>query len=132
MRLGLPLHRGPHHDYTQLVVERVGQIEADWCIASGRDPQAAAIAAQMRLDLLRKALRRLLLTRHARKPLLNRHDPLGHGIDFSELDAMAELLWQGTGEVVTGVAGADLPPAAFPFSLPQSMPARSRRLATAD
>lgn len=132
LRLGLPLHRGPHHDYTQLVVERVGQIEADWCIASGRDPQAAAVAAQMRLDLLRKALRRLLLTRHARKPLLNRHDPLGHGIDFSELDAMAELLWQGTGEVVTGVAGADLPPAAFPFSLPQSMPARSRRLATAD
>lgn len=135
LRLGLPLHRGPHPGYTQLVVERVGQIEADWCMASGRNPQAAAVAAQMRLDLLRRALRRLLLTRHGRKPLLNRRDPLGHGVDFSELDAMAELLWQGTAGAVPGAA--DLLPAVLPFSPPQfmppqSMPARPRRLATAD
>lgn len=28
IRLGLPLHRGPHHSYNELVFERVGQIEA--------------------------------------------------------------------------------------------------------
>ena len=30
MVLGLPLHRGPHKRYNQVVAERVGQIEAGW------------------------------------------------------------------------------------------------------
>ncbi|QDK32759.1 hypothetical protein DM450_08170 [Sphingomonas sp. IC081] len=133
LRMGLPLHRGPHHGYTQLVVERVGQIEADWCTADRRDPRGAAMAAQMRLDLLRKALRRLLLTPSARRPLLNRRDPLGQGIDFAELDAMAELLWQGTDGAVSAAPATVMPPgAAFLPPFPQSMPVRPRRLATAD
>jgi len=30
---------------------------------------------------------------------LNRQDPLGAGLDFAELDAMADLLWAGTAGV---------------------------------
>ena len=30
LRMGLPLHRGPHREYNALVTERVGQIEAEW------------------------------------------------------------------------------------------------------
>ncbi|TCM22242.1 HNH/ENDO VII superfamily nuclease [Novosphingobium sp. PhB165] len=123
LRMGLPLHRGPHHRYTELVVERVAQIEAYWRRAHMRDPQAAAIEAQMRLDLLRRALRRLLLARRATRPLLNRHDPLGHGLDFSDLDALADLLWDGT------ALPARLP---APSVLPQAMPARARSSVLAD
>jgi hypothetical protein len=41
---------------------------------------------------LQCALRRQLLAQR-RRVLLNRKDPLGIGFDFSELDAMAEMLW---------------------------------------
>jgi hypothetical protein len=44
---------------------------------------------------LQRALRRRLLDQH-RRLRLNRHDPLGSGHDFSELDAMAALLWPAT------------------------------------
>lgn len=30
LKIGLPLHRGPHRDYNAMVIERVGQIEATW------------------------------------------------------------------------------------------------------
>jgi len=46
----------------------------------------------MRLHLLQSALRRQLLAQR-RRVVLNRKDPLGTGFDFTELDAMAELLW---------------------------------------
>ncbi|GEM_PF-2076754 len=50
----------------------------------------------MRLDLLQRALRRRLMA-GGRAPLrLNRHDPIGKGLDFTELDAMAELLWNAS------------------------------------
>jgi hypothetical protein len=49
----------------------------------------------MRFALLQRALRKRLLAEVARLRL-NRGDPLGAGRDFSELDAVAELLWQGT------------------------------------
>ncbi|WP_254913068.1 hypothetical protein [Novosphingobium sp. B 225] len=55
----------------------------------------ALIEAYERLELLQRALRRLLLAQHKRMKL-NRHDPLGRGFDFSELDAMAEVLWGET------------------------------------
>lgn len=50
------------------------------------------IEAYQRLELLQRALRRRLLDQQ-RRLLLNRKDPLGSGLDFSELDAMADLLW---------------------------------------
>lgn len=119
LRLGLPLHRGPHPLYTKLVVERVGQIEAEWSRHRDTDPDAAATAAHMRLNLLQRALRRYLLA-GGRRVRLNRRDPLGAGVDFSELDGMADGLWAST-----QTAFAALPP-------PQPMPARPRNSSFAD
>ncbi|MDJ0977465.1 MAG: AHH domain-containing protein [Erythrobacter sp.] len=95
-RTGMPLHRGPHRRYNELVMERVGRIEARWAEASKTDPDAAMAEALMRLRLLQIALRRRLLNERKRL-ILNRKDPLGKGFDFTELDAMAEVLWQSTG-----------------------------------
>ncbi len=89
---GMPLHRGPHRRYNEVVIARVGQIEARWSAARLGDPEAALDEAVLRLHLLQCALRRQLLAQR-RRVLLNRNDPLGAGFDFSDLDAMAELLW---------------------------------------
>lgn len=94
-RLALPLHRGPHRDYNWMVIDRVGRIERQWSTQRLVQPRVAAETALMRLALLQKALRRRLLDQ--RQPLrLNRKDPLGRGMDFSDLDAMAEFLWGAT------------------------------------
>ena len=95
LRAGLPLHRGPHREYTGLVFERVGRIEGDWAARRRSEPDRARDEALMRLALLQRALRQRLLA-DARRLRLNRGDPLGAGRDFAELDAMAELLWRGT------------------------------------
>lgn len=95
VRIGLPLHRGPHRDYNAMVIERVGQIEAGWSANRLRAPEVALIEAYQRLELLQRALRRRLLAQQ-RRLRLNRMDPLGSGVDFSELDAMADLLWPAT------------------------------------
>ena len=94
-QIGLPLHRGPHRAYNSMVIERVGQIEANWAATRLRAPELALEVAHQRLELLQRALRRRLLDQH-RRLRLNRHDPLGSGLDFSELDAMAALLWPAT------------------------------------
>jgi len=93
-RIGLPLHRGPHRSYSEMVMERSGQIEAGWNRARKASPLIADRDALMRFDLLQRALRRRLLdpARWSRCPL-NRRDP---ALDFSNLDAMAELLWGTT------------------------------------
>jgi hypothetical protein len=96
LRIGLPLHRGPHRRYNALVIERVGQIEAAWSAAKGRLPVTARSDALMRLGLLQRALRRRLLTRLGRRLLLHRGDPLGCGRDFAELDSLADSLWPAT------------------------------------
>jgi len=98
LRIGLPLHRGPHRDYNAMVFERVGQIEGGWSQKRAQRPDDALEEALMRLAILQRALRRRLLD-DRRRMLLNRGDPLGAGRDFTELDAMAELLWRGTEEV---------------------------------
>ncbi|MEC7422875.1 MAG: AHH domain-containing protein [Pseudomonadota bacterium] len=87
-RLALPLHRGPHRTYNQMVIQRVGEIERGWS-------RLAAETALMRLALLQRALRRRLLD-HRRPLRLNRSDRLGKEVDFSELDAMADSLWRAT------------------------------------
>ena len=94
-RTGMPLHRGPHRRYNELVMARVGQIEARWIEARRVDPEAARTEALMRLRLLQIALRRRLLDER-RRLILNTRDPLGTGFDFTELDAMAEALWAST------------------------------------
>jgi hypothetical protein len=92
LRTGMPLHRGPHRRYNEMVIARVGAIEEDWSLARRRDDGAALEEALLRLHLLQGALRRQLLAER-RRVVLNRKDPLGTGYDFSELDAMAEGLW---------------------------------------
>lgn len=95
IRTGMPLHRGPHRHYNELVVERVGRIEEQWSHKRQSDTEAALMDALMRLKLLQSALRSRLLSER-RRMLLNRNDPLGAGFDFTELDAMAETLWEST------------------------------------
>lgn len=95
-RLALPLHRGPHHAYNRVVIERVGQIEHAWASSCRAAPESAAGEAAMRLALLQSALRRKLLDPQRGRAALHRRDPLGAGADFTELDAMADLLWPAT------------------------------------
>lgn len=96
LRTAMPLHRGPHRHYSELVIDRVGQIEADWSARSLRDREAAGVQAHMRLGLLQRALRRYLLGSGRRRVTLNSQDPFGTGADFSELDALADALWGAT------------------------------------
>ncbi|WP_310530831.1 AHH domain-containing protein [Novosphingobium sp.] len=92
--MALPMHRGPHHRYNALAIDRVARIERDWR-AGGRS-DVAAKDALFRLDLLQSALRRRLLD-PSRHPIpLNSRDPALHKPDFSDLDAMADLLWAAT------------------------------------
>jgi len=86
VRMGLPLHRGPHRDYTAMVSERLGAIEAAWSARRSGEEALAALAE------LQAALRRRLLD-PARTVRLNRRDPIGAGVDFARLDAMAEALF---------------------------------------
>ena len=96
VRIGLPLHRGPHRHYNEMVVERVGQVEEGWSAMRPRAPEIALEQALMRLTLLQSALRRRLLA-DTRRLRLNRFDPLGTGRDFSQIDALVEDLWCETG-----------------------------------
>lgn len=93
---GLPLHRGPHRIYNELVAQRVGRVEASWKRLRLRAPMLAREEALMRLRLIQGALRRRLLDQGRRSLVLNRKDPFRAGIDFTELDAMAESLWSAT------------------------------------
>jgi hypothetical protein len=95
MRLGLPLHRGPHQSYNELVIERMGQIEAGWQKRRrGRRGDHALIEALLRIDLLQRALRRRLLDpANWRGSPLHARDP---ALDYSHLDRMADALWAET------------------------------------
>lgn len=115
VRIGLPLHRGPHRDYSALVFERVGQIEAGWSALRLRAPEIALGEAVQRLRLLQRALRRRLLDPVRKRLLLNRNDPLGREADFAEIDAMVDMLWPETAYPVaaTGPIACRSPGPAF-------------------
>lgn len=100
LRLGLPLHRGPHRRYNSMVMDRVGQIEADWSRLRPRSPETARSQALMRIDLLQRALRRRLLQDRRPAVRLNRLDPVQSWPDFTALDTLAEELWSGSALVV--------------------------------
>lgn len=93
IRLCLPLHRGPHRAYNEMVIARVGRIEHQFIQKEAKDSNQAAIDALVSLALLQKALKRQLLDQQ-RRIMLNRNDPVGTGYDFAELDAMADSLWE--------------------------------------
>ena len=99
VRMGLPLHRGPHHSYNDLVIERMGQIEASWQKRRRERRNAGAkVEALMRIDLLQRALRvRLLDPARWRGTRLSSRDP---ALDYSHLDRMAEMLWRETEPVI--------------------------------
>ena len=105
--LGLPLHRGPHRRYNEVVAERVGSIEAGWQATRSHEPEQAAREVVMRMRLLQRALRRSLMQPGLRRIRLNVHDPVGLGVDFSELDAMADSIWASTGSGTASTGGAD-------------------------
>ncbi len=50
--LGLPLHRGPHRQYNEVVSARVAQIEGDWNARRKQDEDLAAEEVMMRMRLL--------------------------------------------------------------------------------
>lgn len=92
LRLGLPLHLGPHREYNRMVIERLGTIEAGWSSQRKRSEDAARTNALMRIGLLQGALRKRILDQS--KPLrFHRSSPLGQGRDFRLLDRLAEELW---------------------------------------
>lgn len=95
IRTGMPLHRGPHRRSNEIVIERVGRIEERWAATKGQDNETAMLEALERLTLLQAALRVRLLSER-RRMILSKKDPIGHGYDFDELDAMAEALWHAT------------------------------------
>lgn len=96
VRTGLPLHCGPHWRYNEVVIARVGQIEAGWAALSAGSPASARIEAHMRLAYLQRALRRRLLDPRRSRFRLSGRDPAGKVPDFAELDAMAATLWPET------------------------------------
>ena len=95
VRMGLPLHRGPHSAYSNMVRERLGGIEESWALTRNGNVEEAGIIALRALAALQADLRRNLLD-PSRSVRLNRHDPLGSGTDFTRIDAMAETLWGAT------------------------------------
>ncbi|UAB79749.1 AHH domain-containing protein [Erythrobacter sp. SCSIO 43205] len=95
LETGLPLHRGPHPIYNELVIERVGTIESRWAQVKRKNPEIAREEALERMRLLQRALRLRLITEE-KTFVLNRNDPLGTGFDFATLDAMAETIWKST------------------------------------
>lgn len=96
LRMRLPLHRGPHRRYNEMVMERIGQIEREWTISQRRYNASAGVEATMRLSLLRSALRRKLLDSIGRGIMLNKRDPRVEAAGFANLDAMADALWGAT------------------------------------
>ena len=96
IKMALPLHRGPHREYNAMVIERVGQVEKSWSVNRFKSPEMAGEEALMRLALLQRALSRRLLDTRLKRFTLNRKDPFGRPVDFSDLDAMADALWGAT------------------------------------
>ena len=75
-----------------MVIEPVGLIEAAWSAQRLRGPAGALHIAYEQLAQLQAKLRIQSLDQQSRLRL-NRRDPLGQDLDFSELDAMAATLW---------------------------------------
>lgn len=122
LRIGLPLHRGPHRDYNALVLERVGQVEASWSVLRLRAPEIALDEAVLRLRLLQKALRRRLLDPVRKRLTLSRFDPLGREVDFAQIDAMVDALWPETEPAIN--APEQLAPPELALIQPSASPAQ--------
>ena len=89
----MPLHRGPHRDYNEMVIEKVGRIEQSWSRRRSRSDDARHIDALNRLGRLQDKLRLNLLDQR-RAPRHSSKDPRSSAPDFADLDALAEDLWR--------------------------------------
>ena len=58
IRTGMPLHRGPHRRYNEVVIDRVGRIEERWSVERRHNDADALAESLLRLQLLQGALRR--------------------------------------------------------------------------
>ena len=94
-RLGLPLHRGPHRAYNEMVIERLGEIETWWERQCRLERSEVHGAALQRIGELQRSLMVQLLS-ETDPVRLNRRDPRHGKPDFTILDAMADQLWEGT------------------------------------
>ncbi len=89
----MPLHRGPHRDYNEMVIENVGWIEQSLSRRRSRSDDARHIDALNRLGRLQDRLRLNLLDRR-RGPRLSSKDPRSSPPDFADLDALVEDHWR--------------------------------------
>ena len=96
VRMGLPLHRGPHRDYNEMVIERVSSIEKDWQTARRKEQDQAVYEALRNLARLQANLRESLLSPDRSMVKLNSKDPVGQDLDYRELDDVAAKLWVDT------------------------------------
>ena len=93
MRSGLPLHRGPHRRYNELVAYRVAAIFRDLpCIYDQRTAREDAVE---RLHLLTGALRTGLYGSQLRISL-NQRDPLNTAVNFDHIDSACDAIWLAT------------------------------------
>lgn len=93
LRARMPLHRGPHRRYNDLVAYRVAAILREMDVGHRRFH--ARCDAVERLKLLTAALRNTLHRRHP--PMsLNQRDPFASNVDFLALDSACDLLWSAT------------------------------------
>lgn len=93
IRSGLPLHRGPHRRYNELVAYRVATIFRDFgCI---KHKASARCDAVERIHHLAGALRAVLY-RSDPHMSLNQRDPFQSSVNFDNLDGACDLLWQET------------------------------------
>lgn len=98
-RTHLPLHRGPHRVYSDLVLTRMARIETHWHRRCGPMPNSMAADARWRLRLLQSALARSLIDPQARPHVpLNQRDPFRArtGPQDTSIDDLAAMLWIAT------------------------------------
>lgn len=93
LRSGLPLHRGPHRRYNELVAYRVEIILRDsGCIKHSASARCDAVE---RIHHLAGALRAVLY-RSDPHMSLNQRDAFQSSVNFDNLDRACDLLWQAT------------------------------------
>lgn len=88
LRMGRPLHRGPHPRYNALILDRMETIRADHA-RSGRRLWDR-IASLQRVRILQGAIARSLSGRNGFPVSLHRRDPMCRALDFRTIDEMID------------------------------------------
>ncbi|QJB69379.1 AHH domain-containing protein [Parasphingorhabdus halotolerans] len=91
---GFPLHRGPHREYNELVIERLSRFFALSKKIKGSRDQRTFV--RDRVALLQNGLRRGLTHQGFDKLRLNKRDPVRSHSDFQKLDDKIDTLFSET------------------------------------